>query len=60
MEGYMGYPPRPDWMYPIGSYVQRGAGCHDNGDHDLYEAPRHTLEVVLEVVVFATAHRACS
>eukprot|EP00965_Chrysotila_dentata_P187635 6172261-Pleurochrysis_carterae.AAC.1 len=33
MEGYLKYPPRPDWMYAIGSYISRGAGCHDNGDH---------------------------
>eukprot|EP00965_Chrysotila_dentata_P180397 5955456-Pleurochrysis_carterae.AAC.7 len=39
MEGYALYPPRPDRMYPIGSV--RGAGCHDNGDHDLYGAPPH-------------------
>eukprot|EP00965_Chrysotila_dentata_P132286 4374202-Pleurochrysis_carterae.AAC.1 len=32
-EGIDGIPPRPDQIYPIGSYVQRGAGCHDDGDH---------------------------
>eukprot|EP00965_Chrysotila_dentata_P258960 6213409-Pleurochrysis_carterae.AAC.1 len=30
------------------------------GDHGLYGAPPHMLEVVLEVVVSATASRACS
>eukprot|EP00965_Chrysotila_dentata_P254902 6212031-Pleurochrysis_carterae.AAC.7 len=44
LEGYMGYPPGPDWMYLIGSYVLRCAGCHDNGDHVLYGAPRHISE----------------
>eukprot|EP00965_Chrysotila_dentata_P073242 2419679-Pleurochrysis_carterae.AAC.1 len=44
MEGYMGYLPRPDRVYPIGSCVLRGAGCHDNGDHGLYGAPRHIKE----------------
>eukprot|EP00965_Chrysotila_dentata_P263108 6214764-Pleurochrysis_carterae.AAC.1 len=29
----MGCFPRPDRMYPISSYVLRGADCHDNGDH---------------------------
>eukprot|EP00965_Chrysotila_dentata_P169541 5597143-Pleurochrysis_carterae.AAC.1 len=33
MEGYVGYPPRLDRMYSIGSCVVRGAGWHDNGDH---------------------------
>eukprot|EP00965_Chrysotila_dentata_P259511 6213586-Pleurochrysis_carterae.AAC.4 len=37
----LGYPTQPDRMYPIGSYVLRGAGCHDNGDHVLCGAPRH-------------------
>eukprot|EP00965_Chrysotila_dentata_P038106 1266450-Pleurochrysis_carterae.AAC.1 len=32
--GIYGISPRPDRMYPIESYVLRGAGCHDNGDHD--------------------------
>eukprot|EP00965_Chrysotila_dentata_P118344 3911880-Pleurochrysis_carterae.AAC.1 len=41
MEGYMGYPPRPDHMHPIGSYILRGAGCHDNGNHVEYGTPRH-------------------
>eukprot|EP00965_Chrysotila_dentata_P160298 5293191-Pleurochrysis_carterae.AAC.1 len=41
MEGYVGYPPRPDRMCPIGSYVLGSAGCHDNGYHVLYGAPRH-------------------
>eukprot|EP00965_Chrysotila_dentata_P250865 6209698-Pleurochrysis_carterae.AAC.1 len=29
----MGYLPRSDRIYPTGSSVLRGAGCHDNGDH---------------------------
>eukprot|EP00965_Chrysotila_dentata_P095618 3160736-Pleurochrysis_carterae.AAC.1 len=37
----MGYYPRPDRMHPIGSYILRGAGCHDREDHYLYGAPRH-------------------
>eukprot|EP00965_Chrysotila_dentata_P139032 4598040-Pleurochrysis_carterae.AAC.2 len=36
--------PRPDRMQPIGSYVSRGAGCHDNGDLVLYGAPLHIKE----------------
>eukprot|EP00965_Chrysotila_dentata_P193046 6175509-Pleurochrysis_carterae.AAC.1 len=31
-----GYPPRPDRMHPIGSYVLRRAGCHECEDHNLY------------------------
>eukprot|EP00965_Chrysotila_dentata_P015602 516432-Pleurochrysis_carterae.AAC.1 len=42
MEGYVGYPPRPDGMHPIGSCVLRGAGCHECENHNLYEAPRHS------------------
>eukprot|EP00965_Chrysotila_dentata_P161461 5332506-Pleurochrysis_carterae.AAC.3 len=38
---YLGYPPRPDRMNPIGSYVLRGAGCHDNEHHVLHGASRH-------------------
>eukprot|EP00965_Chrysotila_dentata_P044266 1471454-Pleurochrysis_carterae.AAC.1 len=33
LEVYVGHPPRPGRMYPIGSYVLGGAGCHENGDH---------------------------
>eukprot|EP00965_Chrysotila_dentata_P135452 4478531-Pleurochrysis_carterae.AAC.2 len=36
-----GYPPRPDRMNPIGSYVLRGDGCQECEDQDLYGAPRH-------------------
>eukprot|EP00965_Chrysotila_dentata_P233866 6199844-Pleurochrysis_carterae.AAC.7 len=32
-EGYVEYPPWPDRMHPIGSYVIRGAGCHGCEDH---------------------------
>eukprot|EP00965_Chrysotila_dentata_P123350 4076788-Pleurochrysis_carterae.AAC.1 len=31
--GIYGYLPRPDRIHPIGSYVQRDAGCNDDGDH---------------------------
>eukprot|EP00965_Chrysotila_dentata_P216641 6189494-Pleurochrysis_carterae.AAC.1 len=31
-----------------------------DGDHDLYGASRHVLEAEMEVVVSATASRACS
>eukprot|EP00965_Chrysotila_dentata_P079862 2633770-Pleurochrysis_carterae.AAC.1 len=38
MEEYVGYPPRPDRMYPLGSYVLRGAGCRGCEDPVLYGA----------------------
>eukprot|EP00965_Chrysotila_dentata_P031573 1053085-Pleurochrysis_carterae.AAC.1 len=58
--GIHGISPRSDRIYPIGSYVLRGAGCQNTGDHVSYGAPRHISEVVPEVVVSATASRACS
>eukprot|EP00965_Chrysotila_dentata_P245718 6206731-Pleurochrysis_carterae.AAC.2 len=44
VEGYVGYPPRPNRMYPICSYVFHGAGCHDNGDHDSDGSPRRHVK----------------
>eukprot|EP00965_Chrysotila_dentata_P204407 6182318-Pleurochrysis_carterae.AAC.4 len=37
MERYVGYPLRPAGMHPIGSYVLRGAGCHEGKDRGYME-----------------------
>eukprot|EP00965_Chrysotila_dentata_P178279 5888384-Pleurochrysis_carterae.AAC.2 len=46
MEGFLGCPTQPNQMRLIGSYVLRGAGCH--------ETPYGSG--VLQVVVFATPY----
>eukprot|EP00965_Chrysotila_dentata_P084278 2783164-Pleurochrysis_carterae.AAC.3 len=57
IEGYMGHPPpRPDRMYPIGSYVLRGAGYHDSGDHVQYGASRHIWMWKLEIMIYVGLH----
>eukprot|EP00965_Chrysotila_dentata_P098337 3250960-Pleurochrysis_carterae.AAC.1 len=49
IEGYVGCPPRSDRMHSIGSYVLRGAGCHECEDRFIWGSAPY-LDVVLDVV----------
>eukprot|EP00965_Chrysotila_dentata_P255810 6212347-Pleurochrysis_carterae.AAC.3 len=56
MEGYVGYPPRPDRMHPIGSYVLRGAGCHECEDHDQYGFAPYYDAVLQTMFIVVSLH----